>query len=532
VAIRHVWQKITPREQLPRPARLGAITRKFSWHDGAGGSLRLASKLALAVVIIMVVIFGYRGYEANLRQVTRARADLREDHFIIARALRPAIKEVWRLEGRDRALAIVDFADDRIQRARQVRIRWLSLEGPAAGADGRRLTATELEQMRTNEDVTISKLEGGVLYTYVPVEVETRVPGALMISEPTQPHEAQWQAERRATLLRTASAALLSIVAVSGLGFAMVGRPLRRLAEMAERIGAGDLDARLQLEQRDEVGQLARAMNHMSDRLRAANQRLHEESAARIGALEQLRHTDRLHTVGTLASGVAHELGTPLNVVAGRAKMIATGEAVGVEATESARTIVDQVDRIAKIIRQLLDFARRRVPDRGRHRLAAVAEQSLALLRPLAQKKAIVLALKDEAPGVEADIDAGQIQQALANLVLNGIQAMSDGGLLEVTLSVERTTPPNEVGGGPAVFARLAVADEGSGISPHHVSRVFEPFFTTKDIGEGTGLGLSVSYGIARDHDGWIAVDSDPGRGSRFVLYLPLQGQPAKELRA
>ena len=118
-----------------------------------------------------------------------------------------------------------------------------------------------------------------------------------------------------------------------------------------------------------------------------------------------------------------------------------------------------------------------------------------------------------------------QIQQALTNLVVNAIHAMPAGGRLTVQLGRGPASPPPEASGAAAVsgeFARLVVVDEGAGIAPELVSRVFEPFFTTKEVGEGTGLGLSVAYGIAHDHGGWISVESEVGRGSRFSLYLPV----------
>jgi two-component system, NtrC family, sensor kinase len=223
-----------------------------------------------------------------------------------------------------------------------------------------------------------------------------------------------------------------------------------------------------------------------------------------------------------LASGIAHELGTPLNVVFGRAKMVATGEAVGPEAQESGRVIVDQVERMTKIIRQVLDFARRRTPDRGRHVLATIVDQMLNLLRPMAGKRNVQIAVEAENPAVHADVDPGQLQQALTNLVVNGLQAMPGGGELRIQLGRERAVPTAGVGGAIADYAVIAVADQGVGIAPEVVPRVFEPFFTTKDVGEGTGLGLSVAYGIARDHGGWIAVESVVGKGSRFALYLPV----------
>jgi two-component system NtrC family sensor kinase len=150
-----------------------------------------------------------------------------------------------------------------------------------------------------------------------------------------------------------------------------------------------------------------------------------------------------------------------------------------------------------------------------------VAEQTLALLKPMAVKKHVELLL--ESGEVEADIDVTLIQQALANLVVNGIQAMPSGGHLRVALGCKRLVPPPEIGGVEASFAQLTVSDEGVGIAPDALPRVFEPFFTTKGVGEGTGLGLSVAYGIARDHGGWITASSEVGRGSSFSLFLPLK---------
>ena len=129
-------------------------------------------------------------------------------------------------------------------------------------------------------------------------------------------------------------------------------------------------------------------------------------------------------------------------------------------------------------------------------------------------------------------IDAGQIQQALTNLVVNAIQAMPAGGRLRASSTAARPAPPpGSARRQRGVYARLMVTDEGAGIPPELVSRVFEPFFTTKDVGEGTGLGLSVAYGIARDHGGWIEVESAAGRGSRFALFLPVTA-PGGEVAA
>jgi signal transduction histidine kinase len=177
---------------------------------------------------------------------------------------------------------------------------------------------------------------------------------------------------------------------------------------------------------------------------------------------------------------------------------------------------------MTRIIRQLLEFARRRDPHKERHDVAAVARHGLELLRPLAQKRGVALSLDDQGGSCETRIDAVQIEQALTNLVVNAVQAMTTQGDVSVAVRREQRRPPADHGGPQGEWIAVQVSDSGRGIAPEHLPRVFEPFFTTKDVGEGTGLGLSVAYGIVRDHGGWIEVQSEPGKGSTFTLFLPI----------
>jgi signal transduction histidine kinase len=286
----------------------------------------------------------------------------------------------------------------------------------------------------------------------------------------------------------------------------VVARPVRALVAMSKRIARGDLSTRLHLRQKDELTTMAQAMNAMSAQLESA--------------LEQLRHAERLGTVGKLAAGVAHELGTPLNVVGGSARMIASGELEGDEALEAARTIQQQTQGMSAIIRQLLDFARRRSPEKAQLDLGEVTERTLDLLRPLAEKRGVQLQL-ERSDGAVAEIDPGQIGQVITNLVMNAIQALPRGGQVAVRLDGSEEQPPADVGGSRRDFVRVAIHDDGTGIAPDVLAHVFEPFFTTKAVGEGTGLGLSVSYGLVREHGGWISVESAPNQGSTFTVHLP-----------
>jgi signal transduction histidine kinase len=235
--------------------------------------------------------------------------------------------------------------------------------------------------------------------------------------------------------------------------------------------------------------------------------------------LEQLRHADRLMTVGKLASGVAHEIGTPLNVVEARATMIAEGTTSAAESAEFARVIVRSTGRIARIIRQLLAFARRGTAQKAPCDLAVLAKHTTDLLGSIAAKRGVTLTIADGGAPRMVDADGTQIEQVLTNLVMNAIQA-TDRGKVEITLGDERVTPPADVGGSEGDYARVLVRDDGCGIPAESLPHVFEPFFTTKDVGEGTGLGLSIAYGIVREHGGWITADS-AGHGTEVTFYLP-----------
>jgi signal transduction histidine kinase len=242
----------------------------------------------------------------------------------------------------------------------------------------------------------------------------------------------------------------------------------------------------------------------------------------RLGhTVSQLRHADRLATVGKLASGLAHELGTPLNIISARAEMIASGETTAPEVLDYSRIIVEATDRLAGIVGQLLDFARARDLSKARYDVVLLTRRTLDLLTPLAAKRKVTLAMNDDVAPIETDVDAGQFQQVLTNLIMNAVQAMPTAGDVRVRLSVERTRRPDQPDGPPSEYVRVTVRDAGIGMTPDQLHHIFEPFYTTKAVGDGTGLGLSVAYGITRDHGGWIDVESEVGKGSLFAVYLP-----------
>ena len=450
---------------------------------------------------------------------------MQRDHRLLGQTLGSAFVRVWEMEGKAQAVTLLEEAN---RSQEQVRLSWVPFDARAT----ERLPLEHVKELRAGRDTSWmdERQKPGVLRSYTPVTIG-EIKGAIEILEPLTERQLHLRQTVTSAAVATGTIALAFLLVAMAMGRRLVGRPVEQLVALARRIGEGDLEARVHLRQKDELATLADAMNQMASGLAAARAQVAAETAARLATLEHLRHADRLGTVGKLASGVAHELGTPLNVVLGRAKMISSGEAEGDETRECALIITQQVQHMTGIIRQLLDFSRRRTPQRAPEDLSVVVVRTLHLLRPLAARRNIVLAFEASGPEL-LEVDAGQIQQALTNLVVNGLQAMKRPGTLWVRLGHVRALPPADLGGPEAEWVRLDVVDEGEGISPEALPRVFEPFFTTKDVGEGTGLGLSVSYGLIREHGGWISVSSEPGRGSCFSIFLPLEARGAQEAEA
>ena len=223
---------------------------------------------------------------------------------------------------------------------------------------------------------------------------------------------------------------------------------------------------------------------------------------------EQLRKTERIAELGTLASGMAHEIGTPMNVILGRAEYLM--DRVNEEPVKKGlKTIVEQVERITKVMNQLLAFARRKPHERGPLDLKDIVENSVEMFEErLAKSRVRVETHIDEhCPKVLADND--QMNQVLINLIMNAVHAMPEGGTLRIRLAQAQD------------MVRLTVTDTGQGIPQEELKKIFEPFFTTKEFGKGTGLGLTVVKGIVEEHQGVITVESEAGKGTTFTILLP-----------
>jgi signal transduction histidine kinase len=238
-----------------------------------------------------------------------------------------------------------------------------------------------------------------------------------------------------------------------------------------------------------------------------------------MDALTQLRHAERLTTIGKLASGIAHEVGTPLNVISGHAELLVMGRLDTEGMKASGHILLEQTERVTTIIRQLLDFARRGGTHVEMTDINEVVNATGRLLESLARKSEVEIVV--EGNSVHSAVNRSELQQVLTNLITNAVHAMPKGGRVAIGVSEQCTCSPDDRHGSPQNCVVLSVSDNGTGIAPDVLPRIFDPFFTTKEVGQGTGLGLSVAYGIVKDHHGWVSVNTRFGQGTTFSVYLP-----------
>jgi signal transduction histidine kinase len=258
--------------------------------------------------------------------------------------------------------------------------------------------------------------------------------------------------------------------------------------------------------------------------LEAQKQRLEHAMEERKRLEEQLLQAQKMEAVGRLAAGIAHDFNNLLTAIAGNASLLLMCQPTETaEIADCAQQIVEASERAASLTRQLLMFSRKQVIQPARQDLnKVVAHMTRLLQRILGEDVSLISQCAPSLPAILAD--AGMIEQILLNLAVNSRDAMPKGGQLTIAtgtaqLAAEPAGP--NAGSSAGLHVCLTVTDTGSGIAPADLAHIFEPFFTTKEVGKGTGLGLATVYGIVKQHQGRIVVESQVGRGTTFLIYFP-----------
>jgi signal transduction histidine kinase len=277
----------------------------------------------------------------------------------------------------------------------------------------------------------------------------------------------------------------------------LVGKPLSAIVRTMERTAAGDLGARTAMVRHDELGTIATRLNEMLDQLERFNRSLHERIA----------RAERVAVLGQVAANVAHQAGTPLNLVSGYVQMIRDDPRTDDRTRARLQTVDTQIQQVTRVLRSMLDYARQ-PPGFETVLLSDIIERVREIAHPRLTRANIraQISVADRLPPIRADVT--QLEMALLNLVNNALDAMPAGGSLAISA----------VAHGDGI--RLEIADTGPGISPEIVERLFEPWATTKPTGQGTGLGLAIVRDVVRSHGGSIAAYNQ-SKGAVFVIDLP-----------
>jgi len=278
---------------------------------------------------------------------------------------------------------------------------------------------------------------------------------------------------------------------------------IRMLKEAAEAVAAGNLDYKLSPDKISGFDMLDEAFNYMSRSLKEHDEKLYK-------AHEQLARTEKLTALGEMAAGVAHEINNPLGGILLYSNLVLEDIPADSPAQENMQKIIYQTNRCKGIVQNLLDFARAPTGDMLPLKIDSVINTSLNLVRDQAMFHGIEIRtdLAEDLPEVVGD--KGRLEDAFLNLFINAAHAMSGKGTLTIRTGLSGN---NSI--------KISVSDTGKGIDKEHLPHIFEPFFTTKEPGQGTGLGLAIVYGIIRKHNGIIDAESEPGKGTTFIIFLP-----------
>lgn len=473
--------------------------------------MRIATRLVLALSFaVTVVMVAYAVVALQQREALLADALVRETDTL-ARALQITANNALRderFDDLDRVLERVAEDPETFVAAVLESSGTIVAGGPAHGVaclEQHRPLVSYLGELRGWADC-----DGRTRWAVL----ETRLPGSVLV------------VARRATVIERDMAAsrwrmfftTLALAAAAALAILLVMRktlsaPLAQVMEGVRTLGGPHSPSPVQVPRSaGEIGHLAAAFNEMAERLEGKRQSLLREVEERIALERRVRRSEKFAALGRLTGGLAHELGSPLNVIAVRADAVLSDPAAPASSRRQAEEILTEVDRVAALIRDLSHIARSHAMDPSPMDLREVARSVASEIRPRAEEIGAHLELEEPEAAVVVLGDPALLRHALQNLVKNAIQSLeeSEG---ERFLAI-RVRDDAEVAG-------LVVEDNGPGIDPEHLPHVVEPFFTTKDVGQGMGLGLAMSLGIVEEHDGELRVEAMEGGGVRASILVP-----------
>lgn len=390
------------------------------------------------------------------------------------------------------------------------------------------------------------------VFLAAPIFLKNVVVGATYAEFSTLQMDEALESLRQASRTRRLLTGLTIVIAINLFLYFKVHRPVKRLLTAVESVSQGTLTSTVPVEEQDELGELAGTFNEMVKKIREATHdnaqltvslkamndslqlKVSEATAEVLQKNRTLAHTNellsaaqrdaaraqRLSAIGQVAATVAHKIGTPLTALSGHIQLMAEDPTLGKESRQRLQTVEAQIERTSKIIQDLLLYARKPEPVRSPVDLNTCLAECLALFQPEFDRRRIILVTEWSQQIEKVNADAQQLQEVFHSLIENALDAMSSGGILVTKLS-PHTNPEQP---DSRTWVQVEIADTGCGMNASQLEQIFQPFFTTKRAGRGTGLGLASAMETIRAHGGDIRVESVPGKGSRFMIILPIDG--------
>jgi two-component system, NtrC family, sensor kinase len=353
-------------------------------------------------------------------------------------------------------------------------------------------------------------------------EPEAKLLGVLDVTVSLEEMSAQMVSYRNGIVFFTFSLLTILVLSLAALTQRVINRPVKELLRHTKKLAAGDLESRVKKTSGDEMGELAESFNIMALNLRNAQNELKEwgstleakvqERTQEIQHMQaELYQSEKLAALGEMSAGIAHEVNNPLTGILMYGSMLYSDPRLDPDLKDDLAVILSETKRCGGIVRGLLEFSRKSVPQKLMTSISQLMDKTLALVEHQALFFNIRVVRNYDPLQPEVFLDPNQLEQVFINLIFNAAQAMPEGGTLTIETGVSDADS----------LVWVKIRDTGCGIAPEHLERIFNPFFTTKGV-HGTGLGLSVSYGVVESHGGQIEVESAPGEGSTFIITLPL----------
>jgi two-component system NtrC family sensor kinase len=465
--------------------------------------------------------------------MARARAETEETSGMMLKAASPVVDDLNSLIGVVYAGVLLNRNFAIVDKIKQTVFQGVVYEGKDIGtatifqddvristnvryADGERASGTRIAEDVYQQVVVMQEPWIGRAYVvndwyitaYEPIRnLSDKIIGVLYVGILEQKY-ADIQSRTVLVFLGITLAGVVFSTAISLLAAGGISGPIKKLVSASEQLANGNLDAKVDVNTGDEFGKLAYRFNQMASALRERDERLKEF------AKKKIMESERLAVIGQLSANIAHELNNPLQGIVTYSNLLLERDLHDEPVREHVRKIATQANRCREIIRGLLDFARQKKPDKTLSNVNALLRGCVSLIedQALFHNIRIVENLDDTVPMVV--VDPSQIERVFLNLIINAAESMKGTGQLKLTSMMNPRTKCVEI----------EVKDTGHGIASENVEKIFDPFFTTKETGHGVGLGLAISYGIIKEHDGEIAVESELGKGTAFIISLPFSG--------